>query len=213
MVKNAPVLSQIAGGYGAGIAVARHVQQSSVPFERTHQHNDPEVKMSFANGLVRGAVSGLIATLPMTAAIYAGKELGLLVRPPPREVTHHAEKHTNVEQHLSQSTFTMTWLAAHFGFGASAGLVYSLVRPLLPSPTLLAGLAYGSAVWALFYTKILPDLGLYPPPQRDRLSRTATMVAAHFVFGSVTALLFRALPRNLAPVVEAAKALPEVAHQ
>lgn len=169
--------------------------------------------MSFANRLVRGAVGGLIATLPMTSTIYAGKDLGLLFRPPPREVTHRAETHTNVKQHLSRSTFTLSWLAAHFGFGASAGLVYGLIRPLLPSAPLLAGLAYGSGVWALFYTKILPDLGLYPPPLRDRLSRTATMVVAHFVFGGVTALIFRALPSSLAPVVEAAKALPEVAHQ
>ena len=41
--------------------------------------------MSLANCLVRGAVSGFIATLPMTATIYAGKALGRFFRPPSRE--------------------------------------------------------------------------------------------------------------------------------
>lgn len=169
--------------------------------------------MTITNRLFRGAVSGFLATVPMTVTIYCAKKLGLLFRPPPKEVTGRVERQVDVRRRLSHPTFQLSWLAAHFGFGTTAGAVYGLLRPLLPRSPALAGTLFGSAVWALFYTKILPDLGLYPPPRQDRATRTATMIAAHLVFGGATAFAFRALARDSSLLVEAAQALPQVANQ
>ncbi|HEX5414511.1 MAG TPA: DUF6789 family protein [Chloroflexota bacterium] len=169
--------------------------------------------MTLAKRLVRGAVSGFLATVPMTATIYRAKEVGLLVRPPPKEVTGRAARQVHVRRGLSHQAFQLSWLAAHFGFGTTAGAVYGLLRPTLPRSRALAGGLFGSAIWALFYVRVLPDLGLYPPPRQDRPTRTATMIAAHLVFGGATALAFRALAGDSSPVVKATQALPEIANQ
>jgi hypothetical protein len=147
------------------------------------------------NELMRGAVAGAAATVPMTGVILGAKAAGLLYVPPPKQITAEAEQQTGAGANLSQGDFTLSWLAAHFGFGAAAGALFGLGRPLLPGPAWLKGLIFGTAVWAVSYLKVLPGLGLYPPPSRDRDSRTGTMIVAHLVYGSVLAELGRAWDR------------------
>src|SRR5919205_342278 len=125
------------------------------------------------NALVRGSVAGVIATVPMTAVIAAGRAAGLLHTPPPQQITAKAEKEAGVPpSSFSRETFHASWLAAHVGFGAASGVVFSLVRGFLPGSRTSRGVIYGLLVWAANYVGIMPSLGLYPWPTEDSASRT-----------------------------------------
>lgn len=138
--------------------------------------------------LVRGGVAGLLATGSHTAVMYAGKAAGLMGTPPPKQITHRAhEKAGGNPEERSAETFNAAWLASHAGFGAACGVGYSLLRPLIPGPSAIKGLLFGLAIWGTSYLKVLPALGLYPPPEGDSPSRTAVMVAAHLVYGETLA--------------------------
>lgn len=133
--------------------------------------------------ILRGALSGALATIPMTVPILAARKLGLFRTPPPVQISDQIAAHTDVLPGRAEPGFTPSWLAGHFGYGAACGAVYGLVRPLLPGSTPAAGLLFGEAVWGVSYIGYLPALNLYPAPEEDVKPRTATMILAHAIFG------------------------------
>ncbi len=72
-------------------------------------------------------------------------------------------------------------------YGAVSGVVFRSVRRWLPDSSVLAGVLFGGAVWAVSYVGVMPSLGLYPWPREDRPSRVAVMIGAHLVYGGVAA--------------------------
>jgi uncharacterized membrane protein YagU involved in acid resistance len=132
--------------------------------------------------MVRGMLAGLAGTVLMTGVIYAGKLLGLLRTPPPKEITSRAA--ADAGAHPSGGDFSLAWVAAHFGIGAVLGAAYPWVRGAYPGTPAVAGSLYGLSVWFQAYVGILPSLGLYPDPAEDSTSREAVMVAAHLVYGA-----------------------------
>lgn len=142
---------------------------------------------------IGGALAGLLATAPMTAVIYAGRQAGLLWNPPPRQIAGRVLRRVRGRGRMPRPAFQASWLAAHFGYGSAAGVLYSLLRRLLPGRPALAGLAFGEGVWAASYLGVMPGMRLYPRPQQDTGSRTAVMIAAHAVYGIALAELFARL--------------------
>src|SRR5947209_7823476 len=117
--------------------------------------------------MLRGGLSGFVATLVMTGVMYAGKWLGFLRTPPPQQITARAGHKANVPpEHVPKGAFDAAWLAAHFGYGASCGALFGLIVPLMPRRASASGLLYGGALWAISYLKLMPKLGLYPPERR-----------------------------------------------
>lgn len=136
------------------------------------------------NVFVRGALSGLAATGTMTGAMFAEKEMGVLQRVAPKTITARAAQKVGLAgETMVEGAFTPTWLAAHLGYGTSCGIVFSLIRPVLPRNGILAGALYGVALWAISYLGIMPALGLYPYPTRTSTGQTVGMIAAHEVYG------------------------------
>ena len=82
--------------------------------------------------VVRGAVAGLAATVPMTVVIGAGRAAGLLHTPPPVEITENVAEQAGEDPDPSSAAFQAGWLAAHLGYGAACGAVYALLRRGLP---------------------------------------------------------------------------------
>jgi hypothetical protein len=92
----------------------------------------------------------------------------------------------------------------HFAFGGACGALFGLAhevwRVRAPSTSgvrghrtpLLAGLAFGTAVWAVSYAGWVPAFGIMPAPQDDRPGRPTSMVVAHWVFGGVLAKIVAA---------------------
>lgn len=131
---------------------------------------------------LRGGLAGLAGTVVMTVVMYVGKSFGLLQTPPPKEITARAER--QVGGTPAGAEFSVTWAAAHLGFGALVGAIYPWVRGAYPGPPLAAGSLYGLSVWLQAYVGVLPSLGLYPGPTEDNASREAVMLAAHVVYGA-----------------------------
>jgi len=141
------------------------------------------------NALLRGAISGAIATVPMTVPILAAQRLGLFRTPPPEQISDKVAWYSNFLPERSEPGFTPVWLGAHLGYGAACGAIYTLARPVLPGPGPVAGVLFGGAVWGVGYLGFLPALDLYPAPEDDATPRTATMILAHAVFGIALATL------------------------
>lgn len=137
--------------------------------------------------VVRGALAGVVGTVLMTVVIATGRGARALWTPPPAEITANVHRKSRLAPRLPEPLFKLLWLTSHVVYGAACGVVYTLVRPLLPGRPSVAGLLYGGAVWGASYLGILPALGLYPTPGEDSPSRVAVMVAAHAVFGTTVA--------------------------
>ncbi|MFL5759427.1 MAG: DUF6789 family protein [Thermomicrobiales bacterium] len=143
--------------------------------------------------LLGGGLAGLLATFPMSFVIVLGRKVGMLWTPPPKQITGRVAKKAGVEPHADQEAFTLSWVAAHFGYGAACGAIYSVARPLLPANRRVAGMLFGGVVWGVSYLGYIPAIGLYPWPKDDSKSRMAVMIAAHAVYGVATSQIDQAL--------------------
>lgn len=148
------------------------------------------------NDATRGAVAGVIATLPMTAAIAAARAAGLMGALPPRQVAGSAARRAGVRDGLPPPVFSLAWGASHLAYGAACGALYAAVRPRPADAPTVLGAAYGALVWAASYGAILPALRLYPPFWRQGRGVAATMGAAHLVYGAALAAVERGIGRR-----------------
>lgn len=135
------------------------------------------------NRYLGGAIAGVIATGFMTLVISAGERFGLLRTPPPTQITTTITNKVGIDPEPPEPGFNAGTLAAHTGFGAVAGALYVVAKPILPSSRIAAGAVWGGVIWTSAYGGYLPALNLYPWPDDDRHSRTAVMIAAHMVYG------------------------------
>lgn len=145
--------------------------------------------------LEHGLTSGALATLPMTAVMFAAQKLGLLGKMPPAKITEDMLARGGVTATRTERRALTTLM--HLGFGAGCGALYSLLRPGRPSPARAAveGAAFATAVWGASYAGWIPALGILPPPEDDRKDRQVTMVVAHWVFGAVLGFVVAARRR------------------
>ena len=144
-----------------------------------------------------GAVSGLIATVPMTVTMLVMQRL--LPRREqstlePRRISDDMLRKADLDDELSENEREQFSVMAHFGYGALGGMTYALADRLLPMPRGVRGPAYGLLVWAASYAGWLPVAGTLPPPQRRPAGRNVLLIAAHLVWGmaldgAATALL------------------------
>jgi hypothetical protein len=146
--------------------------------------------------LLTGAISGLLATVPMTVVIFAGRLLFMRWTPPPKQITKSVAERDGIEPVRSSEELEFGWSMAHLAYGAACGAIYSVMQPALPGPRAVKGLMFGGIVWGVSYLGFVPALGLYPWPKDDSRTRIAVMIAAHAVFGVNTAQ-FEELLSNL----------------
>lgn len=154
------------------------------------------------NGMFGDAVAGLAGTAVMSLAMAGAKAAGLLPgETPPRRVSRNVEKALGLSDERSPTSSEAGWIGQHFAFGATAGVAYGLVERRLPlREPLLVGPLYGAALWAFSYAGWLPATGLYPPPDVEPKRRVASMIAAHLIYGTVTAAVASTLDAGPGPV-------------
>ena len=133
--------------------------------------------------IIRGALAGLAATVPMTAVLAAGRLTGWLHIPPPAQITENLAGRAGKAPQPADPQFQTTWLASHFAYGATCGALYALARPALPRAEINAGSLFGSGVWAVSYLGLLPTLELFPSAEEDLPRRQTVMVVGHLVYG------------------------------
>jgi uncharacterized membrane protein YagU involved in acid resistance len=148
--------------------------------------------------LLKGAIGGFTATVPMTAAMELGSDQ-LPNREryplPPRIITKQLAKTIGIRANLDDETTRTATILAHFGYGATMGAVYSVItpRPWIGPTT---GIAFGMAVWAGSYLGALPALGILRPATEHPARRNLLMIGAHVVWGSALGTALHSMSRN-----------------
>jgi uncharacterized membrane protein YagU involved in acid resistance len=131
----------------------------------------------------RGAGAGLIATIPMSAVMFAAQRLGPVDELDPEIITETGLEAARVE--ASESTQNLLSTLAHLGFGAGVGAVYGLLSPRLRRAPLLTGPLYGLAVCGASYQGWIPAMGIAPPLSRRGPARRWMQILSHLVYGTV----------------------------
>ncbi len=148
----------------------------------------------FLVSLVKGALAGTIATVPMTAfmllmmrALPRWQHYNL----PPEKLTDELAKRAGIKQHMNKPQKVAVALVAHFGYGAAMGMLYTLFMQkgtLRPFPFLLKGNVFGLMVWGASYLGLLPAMNMPSTAPKETPHRNLLMIGAHLVWGTVMGL-------------------------
>jgi hypothetical protein len=149
-------------------------------------------RRSAAGGLVRGLAGGIVATAAMSAVMLAAQKSGLLGHMPPKKITDGFLGALGIRRETPEPARKALATLNHFAFGGVCGALFGLAREMTRGrrsgrAPVLAGVAYGTAIWAVSYAGWVPALGIMPRPKHDRPGRPTSMVLAHWVFGAVLA--------------------------
>ncbi len=82
--------------------------------------------------------------------------------------------------------------AVHAAYGTFWGVILGLVQGGLRPRPWLAGPLHGLAVWAIGPLALVPGMHITPPPWRQGPRRALMTLAAHLVYGLVSALAYEA---------------------
>ena len=151
--------------------------------------------------LLIGAIAGFAATVAMTATMNRlHRRLPAPERYPlpPREITESLVPQLKRDESIKDAA-----TAAHHAYGAAAGALIAAAAPTIGP---VRGGAAGAAVWAASYFGWIPAAGILRGAHRHPGRRNGLMVAAHLVWGAVTALSMRELVDARATVLRAGPA-------
>lgn len=156
--------------------------------------------MGLQRALVGGATAGLAGSALMWGLFSGAKRAGLLRETPPNRVIDRAAaiaaEATESGGPIDAEDRTAGALGSHLLFGAAAGAFYGLIQDELELPPLVAGPAYGLAIWAAAYIGWLPAARILPEPWDQRPGDALVPVAAHAVYGLTLSLFGRMLIRR-----------------
>lgn len=138
------------------------------------------------SGMLLGACCGIVATVPMTAAMLAIQRLlpkSSRETQEPRQITDELLDWVAGHAGVAEPHRRLTAAVAHFGYGATAGTAYPVVdRTFRRLPG--RGPAYGLALFAVGYAGWLPACGILPIPPRRPCGRNVLLVASHLIWGA-----------------------------
>jgi hypothetical protein len=147
-----------------------------------------------APSLATGALAGIAATVPMTAAMELGRRSGLLRRQPPEQITDRLFAAAGTTEATRQQRQRVAGLI-HVATGAMLGAIFAaLPHPKRLNHRISLGVAYGVSVYTLNYAGLAPTLRLMPAPSQDRPGRQLTTLLAHLVYGATLGCLLRPGP-------------------
>ncbi len=143
----------------------------------------------------RGALAGLIATVPMSATMLA------LFRTLPQEDRYPIEPailtsevvERALHRQLNPPLRMALTLASHFAYGAAMGALAGPFLRRLRVPGPLAGITTGIGVWALNYAVALPSLGLLRPESQRPAPRRLLLFTAHLAWGATLGWIMPAI--------------------
>ena len=144
--------------------------------------------------VILGAICGVVATGPMTAAMVSwhrrlpAREKYPL---PPGEITGAILEKAGVAATAEETSAAA--LAAHFAYGGVAGGLYGLIPPGKLREPFASGAVLGLLVWSLSYFGLLPALHLLRPATEHPARRNGLMLGAHFIWGICLCTLHRLL--------------------
>jgi|GEM_PF-346317 len=151
---------------------------------------------SVLGGAAAGVAAGIAATAVMSAFMVGAQKLGVLGRMPPRKISDALLGALGVRRKTPEPLRRVFATVNHFAFGATCGALFGagarLARGRAAADvpiTTLAGVGFGTLVWATSYMGWVPALGIMPRPSNDRFGRPTTMVLAHWIYGGALGAL------------------------
>lgn len=155
----------------------------------------------FCNDMIIGAVSGFVATFPMTLSMKLQHRFLPLTRKqslPPKKIAMRLSKVAGFQipvrkQKKRQAAATI----AHYGYGAGTGALYPLVTKGVSWHPACKGSAYGLIIWAGSYLGWLPAAGILTPKEEGK-KRIGLMIVAHLVWGSFLGIIDHAIRQKTA---------------
>lgn len=151
--------------------------------------------------LTFGSLAGLIATIPMTVFMRSThRHLPWSQRYPlpPAQITTKAARSVGLDSDRQPRSWEVKTYVTHFAFGAAAGVLYALFQGdrTPPKPQAMArGCIYGTLVWSTSYLGWLPAAGIIRSATKEPWRRNALMLGAHWIWGSVLAIVLREITR------------------
>lgn len=178
----------------ANVTMREKRMTSEVPAEWADVQLEEGANEHRSSGVLRGALAGTVATLPMSLFMLGAQKAGLMGKQPPEHITESFLDRIGIRKRPDEAEDVLAALN-HFVFGAVGGAIYGLVRrervPEVPQ-----GMAFGLAMWAASYKGWVPAAGIMPDPDHDRPGRPTAMIAAHLLFGGALAGFYQALQRR-----------------
>jgi putative membrane protein len=160
--------------------------------KQNRQRND------YILSIVKGALAGGVATIPMTAAMLAlHRFLPRWQRHslPPTKIAMSMASRLGLKQHLEEpQQHTAAWLS-HFACGIAMGAAYGPLTRRVSVPSLVKGPTFGLLVWAGSYLGWLPAMELPEAAADQPMERNALMIGAHLIWGAVLGPLVNRLER------------------
>lgn len=135
---------------------------------------------------IHGALAGALGAASMTVLRLMAHRAGWIEAMVPQAVEVWVKEHTALTRPRTPATHHVADQLLHLGYGAFWGGVYGLAAP---RATPARALGLGSAIWALGSMVLFPALKIARPPWRAKPREEIVNVAAHAVYGAVTAYL------------------------
>ena len=139
--------------------------------------------------LAAGFAGGLIATAAMTPIHMMAAKLDGPSPPEGEDATVKSASAVSEGLFGHKLTTRQKQVAGplvHFGFGAKMASYYGALAERNLAETTGLGLPFGAAVWLGAHVIMVPALGLSKPVAESSLSREASELAAHLVYGAIT---------------------------
>lgn len=144
--------------------------------------------------VILGAICGVVATGPMSAAmVFLHRRLPIREKYPlpPREITGVILEKAGVEATSAETSAAA--LVAHFAYGGAAGGLYGMIPAARLREPVSSGVVVGSLLWSVSYFGLLPALGILRPATEHPMRRNALMLGVHFIWGTCLCVLHRLL--------------------
>jgi uncharacterized membrane protein YagU involved in acid resistance len=153
---------------------------------------------------VAGVAAGLIGGVLGAGVMSVGHALVTRVagdhfRPPSTESNEPdstvlvAERLSEIarQRPLEEAEKTIAGHLVHYAFGATMGLVYGAVTPIVPIITAGTGALYGVVVYVGAHGTVVPALGLARSPLRSPLHKETLEFVLHVAYGVTVGLVHR----------------------
>ena len=158
---------------------------------------------SLVTGLVAGLAGGLMMNLFARATVgirgreardaSPGRDRGGRGMQPPQALTVADDdaavrvgslvRGAVADRTLTRRERREAGVAAHYGFSASVGVAYAMMRARWPGVSACRGTLYGAAVWIVADEVITPGLGLARPRRTQSRELQAYTLLGHLIYG------------------------------
>ncbi|MDQ0995216.1 putative membrane protein YagU involved in acid resistance [Phyllobacterium ifriqiyense] len=150
-----------------------------------------QIKGSDMQRIIFGVLSGVCATMVMTAAM---RQLYLQLDEDKRYPLHPSEITNEVIGNQGRKKHQTLTVLAHFAFGGLTGALYPVFDRKLN------GLQYGSIIWGLSYLGWVPAARILQPATQHPLERNLLMLTVHLIWGAALSSSLRELDKSAASI-------------